>query len=259
VDVVYDARMVRMSRVRNVTLGRLGARRALLGVVAAAITSVAMEGAAAAQPSDPLTPNEPPAPSPAPQPPLPSSPPPVDDPLSQPPEVPVAQPPPPEAAPSPLPEEAPEPMSEGRAIVVAWNTGFQWGIAPGVVFVDDKASFFFGLRLGYGFDTGSVIVVPGARLAGYFTDPNVYVGMPILKLVLPIDRFAPFLEGGAGVGHITAAGAVDSQLGVSILGGGGFMVHFTPRFGLGVEANYQLITGTEFKGFGVGPILALAF
>ncbi len=91
-------------------------------------------------------------------------------------------------------------MSEGRRIVVAYNTGFQWGLSPGVIISQSKASFFLGLRFGYGFDTGNVIIVPGVRFAGYFPDPNVYVALPMMKLVYPIDRFAPFIEGGAGGG-----------------------------------------------------------
>ena len=154
-------------------------------------------------------------------------------------------------------------MSEGRRIVVAWNTGFQWGISPGIVFTGGKASFFLGLRLGYGIDTGHVIIVPGVRLAGYFTDPGVYLGMPVLKLVYPIDRFAPFIEGGAGGGYISENSSTNpvtkSQTGVALLAGAGFMVHFTWKFGLGVEGSYQKITGTGFEGFGIGPILALSF
>lgn len=154
-------------------------------------------------------------------------------------------------------------MSEGRAIVSAWNTGFQWGIAPGIVFYSGKTGFFLGVRLGYGFDTGSVILVPGVRLGAYFTDPNIYVGMPVMKLVFPIDRFAPFVEAGGGLGHIAAGGSgltsSPSATGAALLAGGGFMIHFTPRFALGAEANYQTITGTGFKGFGVGPIIAIAF
>lgn len=206
--------------------------------------------------------------------------PPSNDPLAEPPAVPSpaapnvppseTEPPreenEPRYRPRPLvaPREEPEPMSEGRRIVVAWNTGFQWGLSPGVVFANDKASFFLGLRFGYGFDTGKVIVVPGVRLAGYFTDPNVYVGMPVMKLVYPIDRFAPFIEGGAGAGYI-AGYALDNKTnvaaatGFALLIGAGFMVHFTARFGLGVEGTYQTITGTGFDGFGVGPIVALAF
>lgn len=154
-------------------------------------------------------------------------------------------------------------MSEGRRIVVAYNTGFQWGLSPGIVFSGGKTSFFLGVRLGYGFDTGSVIVVPGVRLSAYFTDPNVYVGMPVVKLVYPIDRFAPFLEGGAGAGHVSGFDvrneSVEGKTGVALFAGLGFMMHFTARFGLGVEGTYQTITGTGFDGFGVGPILALGF
>jgi hypothetical protein len=149
-------------------------------------------------------------------------------------------------------------MSEGRAIVVAWNTGFQWGLAPGVVFASGRAGFSLGVRLGYGIDTGTVIVVPGVRLSATFLDPNIYQGMPVGKLVLPIDRFAPFVEGGAGLGHIAGSGS-PSATGAALYVGGGFMIHFTRSFALGAEASYQTITGTGFKGFGVGPIIAFAF
>ena len=156
-------------------------------------------------------------------------------------------------------EERPEPMSEGRRIVVAWTTGFQWGIAPGVFIQHGDASFALGLRFGYGFDTGSVILVPGVRLAGYFATPNVYLGMPVMKLVVPIDRFAPFVEAGVGGGYVADTDEVPGKGGVSLMAGGGFMLYFTRRFGLGVEVNYETITGTDFHGIGVGPILALAF
>lgn len=182
--------------------------------------------------------------------------------------APAATPPPPPiyddpvippAEPQAPPREEREPMSEGRRIVVAWNTGFQWGIAPGVFFQHGDAAFALGLRFGYGFDTGSVIVVPGVRLAGYFATPNVYLGMPVMKLVYPIDRFAPFVEAGVGGGYVADTDAVPAKGGVALMAGGGFMVHFTIKFGLGVEANYETITGTGFHGIGVGPILALAF
>ncbi|CAN5925456.1 hypothetical protein BH11MYX4_BH11MYX4_03550 [soil metagenome] len=190
--------------------------------------------------------------------------PPASDPLAQPPETtPLIEPG--SAQPAPITEAMPvvpeeeAPMSEGRRIVVAWNTGFQWGISPGVIFVDGEASFALGLRFGYGFDTGKVILVPGLRLAGYFSQPGVYLGMPVMKLVLPIDRFAPFVEAGAGVGYVSSSNDTQAKTGLALLGGGGFMVHFSMKLGLGVEANYQVITGTPFKGFGIGPIIALAF
>jgi hypothetical protein len=156
-------------------------------------------------------------------------------------------------APEPLPEQE-EPPSEGRLLVSAYNAGFQWGIAPGVIFSGGKAGLALGLGFGYGIDTPSVIIVPGVRLAGYFLDPNVYTAIPELKLVFPIDRFAPFVEGGAGVGHV----ADPSKTGAALLAGVGFMIHFRP-VAFGAAASYQTITGTKFHGFGVGPILALGF
>jgi hypothetical protein len=163
---------------------------------------------------------------------------------------------PPEVA--PLAEEPTPEMSEGRMLVSLYNSGFQWGISPGVVFSRGKAGFALGLRFGYGFDTGPVILVPGVRLAAYFVEPNVYLGMPTFKVVLPIDRFAPFVEAGAGGGYVSEDGAVASKAGMALMGGGGFMIHFT-RIAFGAEASYQVITGTKFKGFGVGPILAIGF
>jgi hypothetical protein len=48
-----------------------------------------------------------------------------------------------------------------------------------------------------------------------------------------------------------------AETGVALTGGGGAVVYFT-HFAIGAEASYQLITGTSFKGFGVGPVLALS-
>lgn len=242
-------------------------------VLGPALALVVSAGRAHAQPADGPPPPLPGPAAPSEPSPLPSS---AADPLASPPKGAAPAPAPPDgsspeprepryeaARPNPAVEE-PEPMSEGRRIVVAYNTGFQWGLSPGVVFSGGKTSFFLGLRFGYGVDTGKVIVVPGLRVAGYFTDPNVYVGMPMLKLIYPIDRFAPFIEGGAGLGYVSrydidSRHSVDAKTGFALLVGGGFMIHFNWKFGLGVEANYQTITGTGFDGFGIGPILALSF
>lgn len=183
-----------------------------------------------------------------------------DEPLSTPAEPQPERAPPPAPQPEPEPaiegpsEPEPERMSEGRMLVSLYNSGFKWGIAPGVIFSGGKTGFFLGLRFGYGFDTGPVILVPGMRLAGYFTDPNVYVGMPTFKVVLPIDRFAPFVEGGAGVGHVTDP----QKSGLALMGGGGFMLHFT-KIAFGAEGSYQTIAGTEFRGLSAGPLLAFGF
>jgi hypothetical protein len=78
--------------------------------------------------------------------------------------------------------------------------------------------------------------------------------MPTFKVVLPIDRFGPFVEGGVGLGHYSDP----PQGGLALLGGGGLMVHFS-RVAFGAEVSYQTITGISFKGFGIGPLLAIGF
>ncbi len=184
---------------------------------------------------------------------------------SAPPPGPVEPAPPPvllpSNAPAPPPAEAedqraPEPeMSTGRRIVSDWNSGFQWGLSPGVGFSNGKAGFLLGVRVGFGFDLGKVILIPGVQASAYFLDPTVLIGMPVFRVVLPIDRFAPFVQGGVGVGHVSTPSVSGAALSV----GGGFMIHFTRSFALGAEATYQTITGTNFRGLGIGPIIAFAF
>lgn len=143
-------------------------------------------------------------------------------------------------------------MSEGRMLVHLREEGFQWGISPGVAFVNGEAGFALSARIGYGIDLGSVILVPGIHGSTYFTDPTVYLAMPDFKVAVPIDRFEPFIEGGVGVGHVTDP----SKTGAAFYGGGGFLIHFRP-IAFGAAVGYQTITGTKFHGIGVGPILAI--
>jgi hypothetical protein len=135
-------------------------------------------------------------------------------------------------------------------------TGLRWSIAPGGVFGNGKAALSLSGRLGYGFDTGSVIVMPGLSVSGYFLSPNVYVGMPILELVLPFGAFAPFVEGGAGVGMVTAP---DETSSLAVFGGGGFVFHPTQHFLLGLQAGYEAILGTRFSLILFGPLFSFNF
>jgi hypothetical protein len=168
--------------------------------------------------------------------------------------------PPPQAAPPPRPpppSEPPpkiEPRSEGRILVSAYNEGFQWGISPGVVISGGDAGFALGVSISYGIDLDSVIVVPGVHGSVYFLPNNVWIGMPTAKLIVPIDRVGPFVEGGAGYGLVSGV----DQSGLAWMAGGGIAVYFT-HFAIGAEASYQAITGTDFHGWGIGPILAIGF
>ncbi len=153
------------------------------------------------------------------------------------------------------PSQAGEPTHRARELVVRHYTGLRWSIAPGAVFRSGKAGFSLAGRLEYGVDTGSVIVMPGVSLAGYFLDPNVYVGMPTVELILPLGPFAPFVEGGAGVGAVTQP----SQTSLAVFGGGGFVLHPTPSFVLGLEVGYETILGTDFRVIILGPIFAFSF
>lgn len=181
--------------------------------------------------------------------------------------------PPPEPAPQPAPEptqpqrppgelsaptEYEEQASEepsARTLTAAYYTGFRWGISPGVAFVDGNAAFALSLYLGYGFDTGSVIFVPGATIASIFSANTFVYATPELRLVYPIGMFAPFISGGAGPGFTTSP----SQGAFVVRGGGGFTVHPSAKFAIGIEGGYMAYVGLNSAGPYIGPILSFAF
>ena len=148
-----------------------------------------------------------------------------------------------------------QPAPNPRELVARYFTGLRWSIAPGAVFGNGKAGISLGGQLEYGVDTGSVIVMPGVSLAGYFLEPNVYVGMPTVRIVLPLGPFAPFIEGGVGLGAVTQP----SQISLAVLGGAGFVLHPTPDFILGLELGYETIVQTDFRVIIFGPIFAFSF
>jgi hypothetical protein len=57
---------------------------------------------------------------------------------------------------------------EGRARAAAFYTGPRFGVAPGIFVSGSRVGFSLGATFGYGVDTGSVIVVPGASAVGIF-------------------------------------------------------------------------------------------
>jgi len=147
--------------------------------------------------------------------------------------------------------------TSGRDIVAAYNTGFQWGLSPGIAIPTEggSAAFTLGLHAGYGIDFGPLIIMPGGDVAGYFFDSTVLTILATGKFIVPIGAFAPFVIGGIGPGFIFDP----SDKGTAWKAGGGFTYYFGRSFGLGAQATYEAITGTGFRVFSVGPIIALSF
>jgi hypothetical protein len=139
-----------------------------------------------------------------------------------------------------------------RDIVVAYNVGWRFSIAPGVFIPVDDGNIGFSIAgdVRYGFDLGPLVLAPGVRLAGYFpSDLTVLAGLGTLRATFPVGMFGPFVQGGVGPGWVSEP----SKAGLAWLAGGGFMVHFGTRFGFGAEASYQAITGTDFNALFIGP------
>lgn len=146
----------------------------------------------------------------------------------------------------------------GRDLVVAYNTGFRFSIAPGVFIPinGERVGFSIAGDLRYGIETGPVVVAPGVRLAGYFpSDLTVLAALVTTRVTLPLGPVGPYVVGGVGPGWVSEP----SRAGLAWLAGGGFMVHIGTRFGIGAEAIYQAITNTNFKALFVGPSLLFGF
>ncbi len=138
------------------------------------------------------------------------------------------------------------------------NRGLQWGIGPVLLVPPDGGPLGGGLDLDirYGFGADPVVIGPGARFAGYLLSGEYVVfGMPTLRVTLPVGPLAPFVVGGVGPGYTSA----EEKSGAALMGGGGLMIHLGRFFGVGAEATYQTITGTDFKTFTIGPSLLIGF
>jgi hypothetical protein len=141
-----------------------------------------------------------------------------------------------------------------RDIVVAYNTGWRFSIAPGLLISDGDVGFSVAGDVRYGFEVGPVVLAPGARVAGYFPpDFWALTALATGRVTLPLGPFAPYLVGGVGPGYLSEP----SRAGAAYLGGGGFMIHFGASFAIGAELTYFGITGTDFRAF--GPSLLLMF
>lgn len=148
-----------------------------------------------------------------------------------------------------------EPSARHR--VLAANVGPRLSIAPGLFIPTDggRVGFSIAADFRYGLELGPTVIAPGARLSGLF--PSGFVSLSALgtlRLTIPLGPVGPFVLGGVGPGYVSEP----SHVGLAYLGGGGLMIHFTPGFGLGAEASYVGITGSDFRALFVGPTLLLA-
>jgi hypothetical protein len=138
------------------------------------------------------------------------------------------------------------------------NRGLHWGIGPVLLIPPGDRPLGGGLDLDirYGINANPVVIGPGARFAGYILSGDyVLIGMPTLRLTLPVGPLAPFVLGGVGPGYTSD----EKKSGAALLGGGGLMIHLGRFLGVGAEATYQTITGTDFKTFTIGPSLLIGF
>jgi len=144
------------------------------------------------------------------------------------------------------------------SVVVAYNTGHRFSVAPGVFLPTDGGHVGFSIAgdYRYGIDVGPVVVAPGVRLAGYF--PSGFVALTALataRITVPLGPVGPYVLGGIGPGYVSEP----KQAGAAYLGGGGLMVYIGRSFAIGAEASYLGITGTGFHALFIGPSLLLGF
>ncbi|HEU4412293.1 MAG TPA: hypothetical protein VFS43_44030 [Polyangiaceae bacterium] len=153
---------------------------------------------------------------------------------------------------------APNARADEDSAAFQANTGLHFGIGPVFLFPSDGGPMGGGLDadLRYGIGLDPVVVAPGARAAGYVLSGH-FIGfaMPTLRVTLPVGPLAPFVVGGVGPGYVSD----EKKGGVALMGGGGLMLHLGRFFGIGAEATYQTITGTDFKTLTVGPSLLIGF
>jgi hypothetical protein len=144
-------------------------------------------------------------------------------------------------------------------VVIAYNAGLRLGIVPSIFIPVRGGDVGFAIAgdVRYGFDIKkAVVLAPGLRLAGYFpSGDTILIGLATLRLTVPVGPVGPFVVGGVGPGWVKD----ESDVGVAYVGGGGFVVHIGTKFGIGAEATYQAITGTDFSAIFVGPVLLLSF
>jgi hypothetical protein len=143
-----------------------------------------------------------------------------------------------------------------RDIVVAYNTGVRWMLAPGIGFAGNgDVAFTLGGSVGYGIETGPVILVPGAMANAYFFDTTVLTVLGAARVVVPIGGFAPYIEGGVGPGFTFSP----SDQGLAWHAGTGASYYFNEKLAMGAFVGYDAIEALDFHIWSFGPLLTLGF
>lgn len=140
---------------------------------------------------------------------------------------------------------------------MAANRGFNMGLTPTLLLPMRRGGPFgggLGIDARYGIKAGALVLAPGGLLAGYNISRR-FIGVPMgtFRITAPIGPFAPYALGGVGYGWISNP----SEAGLAYLVGGGMMLHFGRWFAIGLQATYQAITTTDFRGLALGPLFSI--
>jgi len=139
----------------------------------------------------------------------------------------------------------------------AWRSNT--GVVTGLGFMlllppDGNAGVGADFSARYGMPAGPFILAPGALIGGYYLQSRfVGVLMGTFRVTAPLGPLAPFVQGGIGPGFITKPG----DGGAAWMGGGGLVVHIGDVVAIGVEIDYQAITGTGYETWTLGPTIAI--
>jgi hypothetical protein len=138
----------------------------------------------------------------------------------------------------------------------AWraNTGMVTGLGLAIL-IPSEGNVGFGADFSarYGIPVGPVIVAPGGLIGGYYLQSR-FIGalMATGRATVPLGVLAPFAEAGIGPGFLTNP----SDGGAAWRAGGGLDLYLGVLT-LGVEVDYQAITGTPFEVWTIGPTIGI--
>jgi hypothetical protein len=147
--------------------------------------------------------------------------------------------------------------SSSSELTASYSTGLRFSVAPGFFVPFERGDIGFSIMadVRYGFDVYYAVIAPGARFAGFFSENlSVLTYLGTLRVTFPVGPVGPFITGGVGPGHVNSP----ARFGAAYTVGGGLMVHFGRRVGIGAEISYLGVTRVNFKAMFFGPTLLIA-